>query len=242
MEKYNKIKKATDEMAQQCEKLSFSKPVTHVYNPLVYARRSHMEYLKKYANNKKEVLFLGMNPGPWGMAQTGIPFGEINAVKNWMNINCEVGKPPKEHPKRIVKGFDCHRSEVSGKRLWGFFSTMGTSNDFFEKHFVMNYCPLLFINGQDDKCSNVTPDKLKNNEKNELISVCDQFLKRTVEILEPKYLIGVGGFAKKRFLDLFDENKYHIHSISHPSPANPKSNKGYDSLVKKELDVILSDN
>jgi len=41
-----------------------------------------------------------MNPGPWGMAQTGVPFGEINAVKDWLGINAEVDKPQKQHPKR----------------------------------------------------------------------------------------------------------------------------------------------
>ena len=46
--------------------------VTHVYNPLEYAIEPHTTYLHKYCTSTKSVLFLGMNPGPFGMAQTGV--------------------------------------------------------------------------------------------------------------------------------------------------------------------------
>ncbi len=67
--------------------LKFGPPVSHVYNPLEYARETYRQYFAKYAFSPKEAVFIGMNPGPWGMAQTGIPFGEINAVRDWMKIN-----------------------------------------------------------------------------------------------------------------------------------------------------------
>ena len=65
---------------------------------------------------KKKVVFLGMNPGPFGMAQTGVPFGEIPAVRDWMGLRGKVGKPDLEHAKRPVEGLDCQKSEVSGRR------------------------------------------------------------------------------------------------------------------------------
>src|SRR5213596_1725843 len=123
--------------------LSFATPVTHVYNPLIYAWRAHEMYLRRYGNGRKRVLFLGMNPGPFGMAQTGVPFGEISAVRDWLNIRSPIGKPEREHPRRPVAGFDCERSEVSGQRLWGLFAKrFGTAGKFFTGHIVMNYCPL----------------------------------------------------------------------------------------------------
>ncbi|MGB8424564.1 MAG: single-stranded DNA-binding protein, partial [Desulfobacterales bacterium] len=104
----------TDELVAQLETLTFGPPVTHVYNPLVYARKSYDVYLNRYALRPKEIVLVGMNPGPWGMTQTGVPFGEVRAVKNWLGIQTEVGVPQNVHPKRPVTGFSCEKSEVSG--------------------------------------------------------------------------------------------------------------------------------
>ena len=50
--------------------LRFGGAVANVYNPLDYARIPHEEYLRRYAAGEKTAVFLGMNPGPFGMAQT----------------------------------------------------------------------------------------------------------------------------------------------------------------------------
>ncbi len=67
--------KATNKLCRTLAPLTFESPVTHVYNPLSYAKHNHNLYLETYGVGPKEVIFLGMNPGPWGMAQTGVPFG-----------------------------------------------------------------------------------------------------------------------------------------------------------------------
>src|SRR5690349_13224550 len=119
-------------------KLKFAAPVSHVYNPLDYAWRAHELYLRRYGSSPKRVIFLGMNPGPFGMAQTGIPFGQIAAVRDWLGITAEIGRPREENPKRPVLGFDCHRSEISGERLWGLFrDRFGTAENFFREYIVM---------------------------------------------------------------------------------------------------------
>jgi single-strand selective monofunctional uracil DNA glycosylase len=70
------------------KKLHFDEPVAYIYNPLEYASEPLENYFRKYAvGGHKKILFLGMNPGPFGMMQTGVPFGEINAVKNWLEID-----------------------------------------------------------------------------------------------------------------------------------------------------------
>ena len=118
----------------------FAAPVAYVYDPIVYAWRAHEIYLRRYANGRKRVLFLGMNPGPFGMVQTGIPFGEIAAVRDWLGIQATIRAPPAEHPKRPVMGFNCRRSEISGQRLWGLFAQrFGSADKFFEEHLVVNY-------------------------------------------------------------------------------------------------------
>ena len=138
--------RAAKSLSVAVEHLKFKTPVTHVYNPLDYAWGAHEIYLRRCGRARKRVLFLGMNPGPFGMAQTGVPFGEVNAVRDWLRIEAPIGKPPREHPKRPVEGFACARSEVSGRRLWSLFAErFGRAEDFFADHFVVNYCPLAFF-------------------------------------------------------------------------------------------------
>ena len=215
------------------DKLTFAEPVTHVYNPLRYAWRAHEMYLQRYGESPKRVLFLGMNPGPFGMAQTGIPFGQIAAVRDWLGIETNIDRPPDEHPKRPVTGFDCHRSEVSGERLWGLFAKrFGTADKFFRDHFVANYCPLAFL---EDSGRNRTPDKLPPREREALFTRCDDHLREIVRILQPEWLIGVGDFAAKRVREALAHSKPHVGQILHPSPACPASNKDWAGIVSVQL-------
>lgn len=200
-----------------------------IYNPLAYARHAFEEYVTLYGNGSKRVVFLGMNPGPWGMAQTGIPFGEIKTVRDWLTITAPIGVPEVVHPKRPVLGYSCTRSEVSGERLWGLFKERyGQADAFFTDHFVINYCPLLFIgpSGKDGTgARNITPDKLKTAEKTALYDACDAHLRDVIRALAPETLVGIGNFAAERATAALDEN-IKITRILHPSPANPRSNGG----------------
>ena len=187
---------AARELCAAVARIKFAAPITHVYNPLDYAWPAHESYLKKFADSHKRVVFLGMNPGPFGMVQTGVPFGEIRAVRAWIRVEGTIGKPRREHPKRPVEGFACPRSEVSGKRLWGLFADrFGSAENFFADHFIVNYCPLAFF---DKDGRNLTPDKLPARQVTPLFAACDRHLRRAVEILRPDWLIGIGGFAEKR--------------------------------------------
>ena len=222
-----------DDLIDDLRPLKFGPPVSHVYNPLEYAREPYRQYFAKYAFTPKEVVLLGMNPGPWGMAQTGIPFGEINAVKDWMKIKAPVKTPAKVHPKRPVLGFKCTKREVSGKRLWGWAQKTFQSPDrFFSHFFVANYCPLLFI---EDSGRNRTPDHIRAAERKPLEGACDRALRRTIQHLKPKYVIGVGKFAEKRARIALRDNKVKIGVITHPSPANPKANRGWEAIISKQL-------
>jgi single-strand selective monofunctional uracil DNA glycosylase len=221
------------DLVDQLRPLRFGPPVTHVYNPLEYAGEAYRQYHAKYAATPKDVLFLGMNPGPWGMAQTGVPFGEIQAVRDWMKINAPIGVPEQMHPKRPVMGFSCPKREVSGKRLWGWVQkTFQTPQRFFSRFFVANYCPLLFIEGSG---RNRTPDQIRAAEGKALQKVCDQALRRTVEYFKPRYVIGVGKFAEKRARIAIDNRKVKIGMIAHPSPASPQANRGWEAIIIKQL-------
>ena len=224
------------DMVDELRTLRFGTPVTHVYNPLEYAQEALRQYHTKYASAPKEVVFLGMNPGPWGMAQTGVPFGEINAVRDWMKIQAPVGLPAKMHPKRPVMGFSCTKREVSGKRLWGWVQkTFQTPGRFFKRFFVANYCPLLFI---EKSGRNRTPDQIRVAERKPLLEICDRALRRTIGYFKPHYVIGVGKFAEKRARIALDNHEVEIGMIAHPSPASPQANRGWEPLIVKQLAAL----
>jgi single-strand selective monofunctional uracil DNA glycosylase len=227
---------AARRLRAETDRLRFRAPVTHVYNPLVYAWPAHEAYLRRFGGAQKRVVFLGMNPGPFGMAQTGVPFGEVTAVRGWLKIECLVGKPEREHPRRPVAGFACARSEVSGRRLWGLFAErFGAPQQFFAEHIVMNYCPLVFL---ENGGRNRTPDKLPASEKAALFAVCDRHLRAVIAALQPAWLVGVGDFAAKRAAHLFPEGPVKIGRILHPSPASPAANRDWKGLVTAQLNQL----
>lgn len=227
---------AARELRNAVASLRFSQPVAHVYHPLDYAWEPHRRYLEEFGPGCKRILLLGMNPGPFGMAQTGVPFGEVAAVRDWLGISAQVGKPGREHPRRPVTGFNCQRSEVSGARLWGLFrAKFGTPGKFFREHFVTNYCPLVFMEASG---RNLTPDKISARESGPLFAACDEHLRRVVEILEPAWLIGVGGFAQKRAEEIFGSNTVKIGNILHPSPASPAANRDWSGQATRQLEKL----
>lgn len=229
---------AAKRLSEAVQGLSFGSPVSHVYNPLVYAWDSHRLYLERYASRPKRLVFMGMNPGPWGMAQTGIPFGEISAVRDWIGIDVPVEKPEPEHPKRPVEGFACTRSEVSGRRLWGFFKDVfGSPQAFFRDHFVANYCPLIFM---ADSGRNITPDKLSAAEQAPLTAACDAHLRELMKLLQPEWLIGVGAYAEARAREALEGEPFprHFGRILHPSPASPAANRGWAEQAEAQLKAM----
>ena len=227
---------ATQGLSKKAGKLKFRAPVAFVYNPLDYAWRAHEAYLRKFAQTPKRIVFLGMNPGPFGMAQTGVPFGEVAAVRDWMGINAPIGQPKRVHPKRPVEGFACARSEASGRRLWGLFAQrFGAAERFFAEHFVVNYCPLAFI---EVSGRNLTPDKFPAAETARLYAACDEHLRQVVAALQPDWLIGVGDFAEKRARLALDRTNVRFGKILHPSPASPAANRDWAGAVTRQLEAL----
>ena len=208
----------------------------HLYNPMRYARAPALKYLETYARERgRKVLFLGMNPGPWGMAQTGVPFGDVVAVRDWMGITGEVGQPEGALKKRPVEGFSLTRREGSGKRLWGWVETRwGTAQAFFGECFVWNYCPLLFL--EHTTLRNLTPDRLYKADREQVFPVCDEVLRALVEHLEPEWVVGVGKFAHARAAHaLAALPEVRVTQILHPSPASPAANRGWAQKIERQL-------
>jgi single-strand selective monofunctional uracil DNA glycosylase len=223
----------TRRLARRAGRLAFAGEVACVYNPLEYAWACHEQYLERYGRQRGVTLLLGMNPGPFGMAQTGVPFGEVGLVREWLAIDGPIGRPRREHPKRPIQGFACARSEVSGARLWGWArQRFGTPEAFFQRFFVWNYCPLAFLYASGANC---TPDKLPADERQRLYQVCDEALAAVVDALEPRMLIGIGKFAETRARQALAGRDLPIATILHPSPASPIANRGWAQQAEAQL-------
>ena len=217
-------------------RLRFAAPVAHVYNPLAYAFEAHAAYLERYCRNWAEVLLVGMNPGPWGMMQTGVPFGEVGLVRDWLGIDRGVKRPRSQHPRRAIEGFDCRRSEVSGRRFWGWArDRFGSPDRFFDRFFVWNYCPLAFL---EETGRNRTPDKLPAAERDPLFAACDRALRQIAGYVSPSFVLGVGRFGRDRARAALGDGTFRTGQILHPSPASPAANRGWARQVEAQLAAL----
>jgi single-strand selective monofunctional uracil DNA glycosylase len=232
---------AARELSQALAPLRFAPPITHVVDPLQYAWAPYEAYVKRYGNTRKRVLLVGMNPGPYGMMQTGVPFGEISAVRDWMGLQARVERPAIQHPKRPIEGFDCARSEVSGRRVWGWAELrFGSAAAFFSEWFVLSYCPLVFLEASG---RNFTPDKLPVAQRRALEQACDRHLVAALGALQPQWAIGIGGYAERRVRAVLEGDavdsalarRIQVGQILHPSPASPAANRGWIDAVDRQL-------
>jgi single-strand selective monofunctional uracil DNA glycosylase len=217
--------------------LAFGEPVAFVYRPLDYAWEVHRRYIARCARPDIECLFVGMNPGPFGMVQTGLPFGEVAAVRDYLGIGGRIGRPAPEHPKRPVLGFECPRSEVSGRRFWGWAAKHWPDPaDFFARHFVWNWCPLAFLAASG---ANLTPDRLAACERAALEAACDEALVAMVRALRPRVVAGIGGFATRCAQRALGDDGPRIGTVLHPSPASPAANRGWEPAFERALATLL---
>ncbi|MGH8273224.1 MAG: uracil-DNA glycosylase family protein [Gammaproteobacteria bacterium] len=227
----NAVVKIARRLARDAGALEFTTP-SHVYNPLQYAWAAQREYLERYGQKPGRVILLGMNPGPWGMAQTGVPFGDVTQVREWFRIEAKLARRlPEQHPKYPIMGMNCHRREGSGTRLWGWArERFGTPERFFARFFVWNYCPLLFIGNN----RNMTPNQLRREEAVPLTDACDRALALAAEALQPQAVVGIGHYAETRAREVIGE-RVPVSYLLHPSPANPMANREWPERAERAL-------
>jgi single-strand selective monofunctional uracil DNA glycosylase len=221
----------THKLGRDLDALQWRTP-SHVYNPLTYAWHGYHQFLERFGDQRGRVLLVGMNPGPWGMAQTGVPFGNISAVRDWFHLDTQLArKLPPQHPKYPILGMDCHRDEGSGKRLWGWAAErVGTPEQFFQRFFVWNYCPLLFLaNGR-----NLIPSGLKADEQRPLEALCTGALEHAIGLLAPAAIVCMGRYAQKQVRDVVGDSVPVVYLL-HPSPANPVANQHWPEYAEDAL-------
>ncbi|CAL1685046.1 unnamed protein product [Lasius platythorax] len=233
----DKLLSIEQELCTKLQDVTFPSLVQYIYNPLEYASETHAMYVHKYCTGEKKILFVGMNPGPWGMSQTGVPFGEINMVRNWLKIFGPVGSPLKEHPDRKITGFQCTRSEISGLRLWGLFRDLcGSPENFFRYAYMHNYCPLAFM---DARARNITPAELKGEGQRILHEACDKSLIDIIRLLKVEIIVGIGNYAEKRAQIAVQMGglSVQVMVLRHPSPR-AVGNQNWNETAMQRLDEL----
>lgn len=231
-------REAAERLRDAVDEFEPSGKVAYVYNPLRYAWGPHEQYLDRFGRGKRRAILVGMNPGPWGMAQTGVPFGDVAIVRDWMGILGDVGQPPRVHPKRPVLGFANQRREPSGSRVYEWAQQRyGTAEAFFREFFILNYCPLLFY-AEDGR--NLTPPDLRKADTEALYAACDAHAATVARAMEPEFLIGIGQFAEKRLRTIVDREGLgaKVGTILHPSPASPLANRGWAEQAERQLRAL----
>jgi len=75
-----------------------------------------------------------------------------------------------------------------------------------------------------------------------LFAACDERLRCLVDLYQPEWVVGVGGFARKKLDALFGgkaaakgHRPAHIGTVLHPSPASPAANRGWEAAAAKQL-------
>ena len=231
--------KLRDDVEKFADSLVKEGSVDAVYNPLAYAWEPHRAYLELASGGGAKTLLLGMNPGPHGMGQMGIPFAATSVVRELLKItNLEVGQPRKPHPKRPISGLDWPKEEVSGTRLWGLLANeYGSAESIFKSVFLLNHCPLMLFSGE--RATNITPDKITGPTTKALLERCDEHLREVVDIMQIERVIGVGRYSEKRALNALSGIDRSITTCWHPSPASPLANRNKGEDWKKNVRNVL---
>ena len=231
--------KLRDDVEKFADSLVKEGSVDAVYNPLAYAWEPHRAYLELASGEGAKTLLLGMNPGPHGMGQMGIPFAATSVVRDLLKItDLEVGQPRNPHPKRPVSGLEWPKEEVSGTRLWSLLANeYGSAESIFKSVFLLNHCPLMLFSGE--RATNITPDKITGPTTKALLERCDEHLREVVDIMQIERVIGVGKYSEKRALNALSGIDISVTTCWHPSPASPLANRNKGEDWKKNVRNVL---
>ena len=203
-----------------------------VYNPLMYAWDIHEEFIRISGGSGAKTILMGMNPGPHGMGQMGIPFAATSVVRDLLGISGI------SHSRRPVNGLVHPKEEVSGTRLWGLLQDRyGDAEQIFQNVFIVNHCPLMILQGP--RGTNVTPNNVSGPVVRDLLERCDQHLMEVVIALGAEQVVGIGKYAEKRAKVALGEMGIRVRTCWHPSPASPLANRNGGKDWRENVSSVL---
>jgi single-strand selective monofunctional uracil DNA glycosylase len=123
-----------------------------VLDPSRYGERWHAPFRRLYPPRARPLLVFGLNPGPYGMAQTGIPFTDLKRLAQGLpRLAAELARSgerlslPGLAPSSL-QPFLTRTFESSSVRVHRFLRLAhGSAERAFREVVFVNPCPLLFI-------------------------------------------------------------------------------------------------
>lgn len=123
-----------------------------VVNPGSYGERWHARFRRTYPLRRNPLLFCGLNPGPYGMAQTGVPFTDLKRLRaelprlaTELEATGSALVPPGLAPAPL-RPFLTRTFESSSVRVYRFLALVRETAEAALRDVVfVNPCPLLFV-------------------------------------------------------------------------------------------------
>jgi len=229
-------------------------------DPTRYCRSAWAAYLQMAARLGC-VLVVGMNPGPHGMAQTGVPFTDPWIVDELDLQAPRADVPPADipavgswrHRSHRARGVLGSKREESAKRLWPLlreicapYAAVGPSADKIAEAtrrvcnevLLVNALPICWL---DPAGKNVSAEQVEKRApaqvREGLRDLVNEWLQAVADILRPAAVIGVGRWAREFVTDLDVDHFVEIpfrDGIKHPSPS-----AGSEAAWRAEAEPIL---
>jgi single-strand selective monofunctional uracil DNA glycosylase len=176
-----------------------------VLNPGRYGERWHARFRRAYPMSPRPLLVFGLNPGPYGMAQTGVPFTDLKRLESalpglWKDLVASgepvtrPGLAPPSLARHLTRTF-----ESSSVRVYRFLErAYGRPELALREVVFVNPCPLLFIDPETgaNRTPADLPRALRARKAAELVHAFEELRRATVleavAELEPRGAILLG--------------------------------------------------
>lgn len=170
-----------------------------VYNPLSYAWQLHQRYLRRFvtqgpqteppfevggmgpsvSTQQRRVLFIGMNPGPFGMMQTGCPFGDKVSARQLGGLpgvplsdrhteSLDLSKLTTLKARR-TQGFGIKQRETSGQRFWEGMTELWPLTSIGRARVTAGGAPIVLFDEEPDRRAAMSTDPIE-------VMLCDCFV------------------------------------------------------------------
>ncbi len=214
-----------------------------IWNPGLYGETWHARFRRLYRPGQHPLVVFGLNPGPYGMAQTGIPFTDIRRLVSALpDLAAELrGRGERVEPPGLappgLRPYLSRSFESSAVRVYRFLKKgWGGAERGWTEVVVANPCTLLFIDPAEGK--NRTPAdlaraaRLRGSGRDQVRELVESFGRirircavESIEALSPRGAILLGkdvqaalGPALRRIL-----GEARVIPWEHPARAVPES-------------------
>ena len=215
---------AASRLRHELRGLRFGPPVSHVYDPLDYARRGYESYVRAFANAPKRVLFVGMNPGPVrdGADRRAVRRRPDGARLAAASRRRSAGRRPSTRSDR------CRASRVRAARSAAPASgapSRSASASRSASSPTTSSRTTARSRSSRRAAAIARPTSCPSASARRCFAPATRTCAGWCAALEPEWVIGIGAFAEARAREALPGAR--VGRITHPSPANPRAQENW---------------